>query len=67
MNAYTAFVVSQHMEVLQDEAAVRRLTRHDRPDLRQRIVSLAQTITEVTNAEADYSRSILPTLDAHRG
>jgi hypothetical protein len=63
MNLYTAFLVSEHMESLLDEAAKHRVFKSDKPSLFQRIASAASKARELLNAEADYSRSILPTLD----
>ena len=63
MNAYAIFLVNEHMEFLLDEAAKRRALKSDKPSLFQRIASAASKAREVFNAEADYSRSILPTLN----
>ena len=66
MNAYAVFVVNEHLEFLLSEAAQRRMLQAQKPSLRQRIASAAAAIKSALDAEADYSRSILPTLDAHR-
>jgi hypothetical protein len=66
MNAFAIFVVQEHMESLLSEAAERRMTQTAKPTLRERIASAAATVKAALDAEADYSKSILPTLDAHR-
>ena len=66
MNAFAVFVVNEHLEFLLSEAAQRRMLQAPKPSLRQRIASAAASIKSTLDAEADYSRSILPTLDAHR-
>lgn len=67
MNAFAIFAVNEHLEFLLDEAAQRRaLKDYDKPSLRQRIASAAASIKSAFDAEADYSKSILPRLDAHR-
>lgn len=66
MNAYAIFVVNEHLEFLLDEAAKRRMNAASKRSLRQRIASAAASIRSALDAEADYSKSILPTLDAHR-
>lgn len=66
MNAYAVFVVNEHLEFLLNEAAQRRALKSDKPSLRQRIASAAASIRSAFDAEADYSKSILPRLDAHR-
>lgn len=66
MNAYAIFVVNEHLEFLLDEAAKRRMNADSKPSLRQRIASAVASIKSTLDAEADYSKSILPTLDAHR-
>lgn len=66
MNAYAIFVVNEHLEFLLDEAAKRRMDADSKRSLRQRIASAVASIKSTLDAEADYSKSILPTLDAHR-
>jgi len=63
MNAFAIFAVNEHLEYLLDEAAKRRATKSTKPSLFQRIASAASKARDSFNAEADYSRSILPTLD----
>lgn len=66
MNAYAIFAVNEHLEYLLTEAAERRMAAPAKPSLRQRIASLASSIKSVIDAEADYSKSILPRLDPYR-
>jgi hypothetical protein len=66
MNAYAIFAVNEHLEFLLAEAAQRRMSVSTKPSLRQRIASVASSIKATLDAEADYSKSILPRLDAHR-
>jgi hypothetical protein len=66
MNAYAVFVVNQHLEYLLAEAAQRRAMQPTKPSLRERIASVASSIKAALDAEADYSRSILPRLDPYR-
>jgi hypothetical protein len=62
MNAYAIFVVNSHLQVLLDEAAARRALTVEKPGLRQRIASAAASVRTTIDSPADYSRSILPTL-----
>ena len=66
MNAYAIFAVNEHLEFLLAEAAQRRMTVPAKPSLRQRIASVASSIKAALDAEADYSKSILPRLDPYR-
>lgn len=63
MNTYATFVVNDHLQVLLEEAAVRRAFQIEKPGLRERIASAASSVKAAIAAPADYSRSILPTLD----
>ena len=62
MNAYAIFVVNNHLQVLLDEAAARRAVKVEQPGLRQRIASVASSVKATIDSPADYSRSILPSL-----
>jgi hypothetical protein len=63
MNAYSIFVVNHHLQVLLDEAAARRELHVEKPGLRQRIASAASSVKTTLQSPADYSNSILPTLE----
>lgn len=63
MNAYAMFVVNDHLQVLLDEAAARRAVKIEKPGLRQRIASVASSVAATIDSPADYSRSIIPTLN----
>ena len=63
MNAYASFMVNSHLQVLLDEAATHRTFKAEKPSLRQRIASAAASVKTTLESPADYSRSILPTLD----
>lgn len=63
MNAYASFLVSEHLQVLLDEAAARRATNVNKPSLRQRIASAASLVKGTFGVPADYGNSILPSLD----
>ena len=63
MNAYAIFVVNNHLQVLLDEAAARRAVKIEKPGLRQRIASVASLVKATIDSPADYSRSIIPTLN----
>lgn len=62
MNAYANLMVNNHLQVLLDEAAARRIFKAEKPSLRQRIASAASSVKTTLESPADYSRSILPTL-----
>ena len=63
MNAYAIFVVNNHLQVLLDEAAARRAVKVEKPGLRQRIASVASSVKATIDSPADYSNSILPSLN----
>lgn len=63
MNAYAIFVVNEHLQVLLDEAAVRRAHQVEKPSVFERIASAASSVWAAVEAPADYSRSILPPLN----
>jgi len=65
MNTYATFAVNDHLQVLLDEAAVRRAFTVEKPSLRQRIASAASSVKSAIATPAGYSRSILPTLEDH--
>jgi hypothetical protein len=63
MNAYAILVVNDHLQVLLDEAAARRAVKVEKPSLRERIASAASSVKATFDSPADYSKSILPTLN----
>ena len=63
MNTYATFAVNDHLQVLLDEAAARRAFSIEKPSLSERIASAASSVKSTLSTPADYSRSILPTLD----
>ena len=63
MNTLAIFVVNDHLQVLLDEAAARRAHHIEKPGLRQRIASAATSVKTTLQSPADYSNSILPTLE----
>ena len=63
MNTFAIFYVNEHLQVLLDEAAARREQHVDKAGLRQRIASAASSVKATLQSPADYSQSILPTLD----
>jgi hypothetical protein len=63
MNTYATFAVNEHLQVLLDEAAARRQLHVEKPGLRQRIASAASSVKATLQSPADYSQSILPTLE----
>ena len=65
MNAYAIFVVNNHLQVLLDEAAARRAIKVEKPGLRQRIASAASSVKATIDSPADYSRSIIPSLQEY--
>jgi hypothetical protein len=60
MNSYANFQVNEHLQVLLDEAAVRRAFKIDKPGLLERIASAASSVKAALDAP-DYSNSIIPT------
>jgi hypothetical protein len=62
MNAYAIFAVNSHLQELLDEAAANRLANVEKPSLRKRIASAASSVKTTFQSPADYSNSILPTL-----
>jgi len=63
MNTFAIFYVNEHLQVLLDEAATRRNEHAQKPGLRERIASAASSVKSTLQSPADYSQSILPTLD----
>lgn len=62
MHAYAILAVNAHLQDLLDEAATRRMVSVEKPSLRARIASAASRAKVVLQSPADYSRSIIPTL-----
>ena len=62
MNTFATFTVNEHLQVLLDEAATRRALSVEKPSLRDRIASAASSVKATLGEPADYSRSIIPTL-----
>ena len=62
MNAYATFAVNAHLQDLLDEAALRRATSVQKPGLIERIASAASSVKTTLQSPADYSKSIIPTL-----
>jgi hypothetical protein len=62
MNAYATFMVNAHLQDLLDEAAARRMVSVDKPGIRERIASAASSVKSTLKSPADYSNSILPSL-----
>ena len=63
MNSYSILIVNEHLEYLLDEAAARRAQTAETPGLLRRIASAASSVKAAIEAPADYSQSILPTLN----
>ena len=63
MNSYSILVVNEHLEYLLEEAAARRAQTAGTPGLLKRIASAAASVKSTIEAPADYSQSILPTLN----
>lgn len=63
MNSYSILVVNEHLEYLLEEAAARRAQTAETPGLLKRIASAAASVKATIEAPADYSQSILPTLN----
>jgi hypothetical protein len=63
MNTFAILAVNDHIQVLIDEAAARRRSQVDQPSLLKRIASAASSVKTTLQSPADYSQSILPTLD----
>jgi hypothetical protein len=57
------FLVNEHLQVLLDEAAAHRAHHVEKSGLRERIASAASSVKTTLQSPADYSNSILPTLD----
>lgn len=63
MNSYSILIVNEHIQYLLDEAAARRAATVEKPGLFERIASAASSVKAAVDGPADYSRSILPTLN----
>ena len=63
MNSYSILMATDHIQVLLDEAAARRVHQVDKPGLFKRIASAASSVKAAIDGPADYSQSILPTLN----
>jgi hypothetical protein len=63
MNTFAILAVNDHIQVLIDEAAARRRFQVDQPSLLKWIASAASSVKSTLESPADYSQSILPTLD----
>jgi hypothetical protein len=63
MNSYSILVVNEHLEYLLEEAAARRAQTAETPGLLKRIASAAASVKSTIDTPADYSQSILPTLN----
>ena len=63
MNSYSILMVNEHLDYLLEEAAARRATTANNPGLLKRIASAASSVKAAIEAPADYSKSILPTLN----
>ena len=62
MNSYSVLMATEHIQLLLDEAAVRRTHQVEKPGLFERIASAASSVKARVDRPADYSRSILPNL-----
>jgi hypothetical protein len=65
MNAYAVFAVNNHLQELLDEAAANRAANVGKPSFLERIASAASSVKTTIHAPADYSNSIIPTLQDH--
>jgi hypothetical protein len=63
MNTYAILAVNDHIQVLIDEAAANRRFSVDQPSMLKRIASAVSSVKTTLESPADYSQSILPTLD----
>ena len=63
MNSYSILIVNEHLEYLLEEAAARRAQTAETPGVLKRIASAASSVKAALEAPADYSQSILPTLN----
>lgn len=62
MNAYANFMVNAHLQELLDEAAANRYAKVEKPSLLGRIASAASSVKGAVSGPADYSNSILPSM-----
>jgi hypothetical protein len=63
MNSYSILMATEHIQVLLDEAAARRVHQVEKRGLFERIASAASSVKAAIDRPADYSQSILPTLN----
>jgi len=63
MNSYSILIVNEHLDYLLEEAAARRAHTAETPGLLRRIASAASSVKAAIEGPADYSKSILPTLN----
>lgn len=63
MNSYSILIVNEHLDYLLEEAAARRAHSADKSGLFKRVASAASSVKAAIEAPADYSKSILPTLN----
>ena len=63
MNSYSILMATEHIQVLLDEAAAHRAHHVEKPGLLKRIASAASSVKAAIDGPADYSQSILPTLN----
>ena len=63
MNSYSILIVNEHLEYLLEEAAARRAQTAETPGVLKRIASAASSVKAAIDGPADYSQSILPTLN----
>jgi hypothetical protein len=62
MNAFAILAVNAHLQDLLDEAAANRLVMADQPSIRERIASAASSVKATLQSPADYSKSIIPSI-----
>ena len=63
MNSYSILMATEHIQVLLDEAAAHRMYHVEKRGLFERIASAASSFKAAIDGPADYSQSILPTLN----
>ncbi len=63
MNSYSILMVNEHLDYLLEEAAALRAQTAGEPGLFKLIASAASWVKAAIEGPADYSKSILPTLN----
>ena len=63
MNSYSILMATEHIQLLLDEAATRRAYEVEKRGLFERVASAASSVKAAIDGPADYSQSILPTLN----